>query len=72
MCSLDLETILKYQQEQRKRKVNNNLAYTITLEDKIIHEDSDDFTKAMQGAGGYFRELGGCIIDTRNKKLEPD
>jgi hypothetical protein len=56
MCGLDYENILNPQQTPRTTK---------TLEDGAKDED---FVKAMEGPGGYFREPGGYIVDMRDRK----
>jgi hypothetical protein len=59
VCSLDLETILKYQQDLRKQRGDYDTEQAISLEDSS--------TRAIEDPGGYFKEPGGYIIDTRNK-----
>jgi hypothetical protein len=56
MCGLDYENILNPRQTHK---------YTKSLEDGVKDEE---FIKAMEGPGGYFREPGGYIIDMRNIK----
>ncbi|MFL6402914.1 MAG: hypothetical protein ACJ71M_05505 [Nitrososphaeraceae archaeon] len=53
MCSLDYESILNPQKKEENKKY-------------LLHEHRQEFTKAMEGPGGYFLEPGGYIVDKRN------
>jgi hypothetical protein len=54
MCSLDYESILNpHKKEQNKKYIQ-------------YHHIQKEFTKAMEGPGGYFLEPGGYIVDKRN------
>jgi hypothetical protein len=53
MCGLDYENILTPVSQTRKNK-------------KCAKEPQQEFTKEMEGPGGYFREPGGYIVDMRN------
>ncbi|MFL6347458.1 MAG: hypothetical protein ACJ72X_04095 [Nitrososphaeraceae archaeon] len=54
MCSLDYESILNPQKKEENKKY-------------LLHEHrQEEFTKAMEGPGGYFLEPGGYIVDKRN------
>ena len=55
MCSLDYESILNTHQKEENKKY---------VED--LHKRKE-FTKAMEGPGGYFMEPSGYIVDKRNK-----
>jgi hypothetical protein len=52
-CSLDYESILSPEKKERNKK------YT---QDEYKQKE---FTKAMEGPGGYFLEPGGYIVDKR-------
>jgi hypothetical protein len=54
MCGLDYENILNPRQTPKTTK---------TLEGGAKDEE---FVKAMEGPGGYFREPGGYIVDMRD------
>ena len=56
MCGLDYESILNTNQKEKNKKY---------IED--LHKQKE-FTKAMEGPGGYFLEPGGYIVDKRNIK----
>jgi hypothetical protein len=56
MCGLDYESVLNI------HKNEDNKQY---IED--LHKQKE-FTKAMEGPGGYFLEPGGYIVDKRNIK----
>jgi hypothetical protein len=56
MCGLDYESILNTHQKEGNKKY---------IED--LHKQKE-FTKAMEGPGGYFLEPGGYIVDKRNIK----
>jgi hypothetical protein len=55
MYGLDYENILNPQQPAKNTKF---------LEDGAKDEE---FVKAMEGPGGYFREPGGYIVDMRGR-----
>lgn len=55
MCSLDYENVLNPQQTHKNTK---------SLEDGAKDEE---FVKAIEGPGGYFREPGGYIVDMRGR-----
>jgi hypothetical protein len=54
MCGLDYESILNPQKKEENKKF---------IQDELIQKE---FTKAMEGPGGYFLEPGGYIVDKRN------
>ncbi|HZD82459.1 MAG TPA: hypothetical protein VE076_06240 [Nitrososphaeraceae archaeon] len=54
MCSLDYESIFNTQKKEENKKF---------IQDEFIQKE---FTKAMEGPGGYFLEPGGSIVDKRN------
>jgi hypothetical protein len=54
MCSLDYESILNPQKKEENKK---------HIPDEYRQKE---FTKAMEGSGGYFLEPGGYIVDKRN------
>ena len=56
MCGLDYESTLN----AHKKEYNKQ-----DIEDQFKQKE---FTKAMEGPGGYFLEPGGYIIDKRNIK----
>jgi hypothetical protein len=56
MCVLDYESILNTHQKEENKKYIDDL-----------HKQKE-FTKAMEGPGGYFLEPGGYIVDKRNIK----
>ena len=56
MCGLDHESILNTHQEEQNKKYMEDL------------QKQKEFTKAMEGPGGYFLEPGGYIVDKRNIK----
>jgi hypothetical protein len=56
MCGLGYENILNPRQIPKTTK---------TLEGGAKDEE---FVKAMEGPGGYFREPGGYIVDMRDRK----
>jgi hypothetical protein len=56
MCGLDCESILNTHQKEENKKY---------IED--LHKQKE-FTKAMEGPGGYFLEPGGYIVDKQNIK----
>ena len=58
MCSLDYEGITNPQKEEENKK---NIQYELKQE---------EFTKAMEGPGGYFLEPGGYIVDKRSKESQ--
>jgi hypothetical protein len=58
MCSLDYESITNPQKEEENKK---NIQYELKQE---------EFTKAMEGPGGYFLEPGGYIVDKRSKESQ--
>jgi hypothetical protein len=53
MCGLDYENIFTPVTQIRKNK-------------NCAKEPQQEFTKEMEGPGGYFREPGGYIVDMRN------
>jgi hypothetical protein len=54
MCNLDYESIINPDQKEKNKKY-------------IQDEDRQtEFTKAMEGPGGYFLEPGGYIVDKRD------
>jgi hypothetical protein len=56
MYGLDYESILNTHKKEENKKY---------IEDLYIQKE---FTKAMEGPGGYFLEPGGYIVDKRNIK----
>jgi hypothetical protein len=58
MCSLDYESISNPQKIYETKK---NIQYELKQE---------EFTKAMEGPGGYFLEPGGYIVDKRNVEIQ--
>ncbi len=56
MCGLDYENILNPRQTPKTTK---------TLEGGA---EDEEFMKAMEGPGGFFREPGGYIVDMRDRK----
>jgi hypothetical protein len=51
MCSLDYESILNPQKKEENKKY-------------LLHEHrQEEFTKGMEGPGGYFLEPGSYIVD---------
>ena len=56
MCGLDCESILNTHQKEENKKY---------IEDLYKQKE---FTKTMEGPGGYFLEPGGYIVDKRNIK----
>jgi hypothetical protein len=53
MCGLDYESILNpHKKEENKKNIQDELR-------------QKEFTKAMEGPGGYFLEPGGYIVDKR-------
>jgi hypothetical protein len=56
MCGLDYESILNTPQKEENKKY---------IED--LHKQKE-FTRTMEGPGGYFLEPGGYIVDKRNIK----
>ena len=57
MCGLDYESILNTHKKEENKKEY--------IED--LHKQKE-FTKAIEGPGGYFLEPGGYIVDKRNIK----
>jgi hypothetical protein len=58
MCSLDYESILNPNKKEENKKY-------------IQYEHiQKEFTKAMEGPGGYFLEPGGYIVDKRNTESQ--
>ncbi|MGC2426521.1 MAG: hypothetical protein WA421_05765 [Nitrososphaeraceae archaeon] len=55
MCGLDYENIFYHVTQTRKNM-------------KCVEEPEGEFTKAMEGPAGYFREPGGYIVDMRYRK----
>ena len=54
MCSLDYDSIFDTEKKEENKRY-------------IQHEcEQKEFTKAMEGPGGYFLEPGGYIVDKRN------
>jgi hypothetical protein len=54
MCSLDYESILNPQKKEENKKY-------------LLHEHrQEEFTKGMEGPGGYFLEPGSYIVDKQN------
>jgi hypothetical protein len=59
MCGLDYESTLNtHKKEDNKQHIEN------------LHKQKE-FTKAMEGPGGYFSEPGGYIVDKRKIKDQP-
>ena len=56
MCGLDYESVINGHKKEENKKY---------IED--LHKQKE-FTKAMEGPGGYFLEPGGYIVDKRNTK----
>ena len=56
MCSLDYESTLNPEKKEKNEKY-------VQDEDK-----AKEFTKAIEGPGGYFLEPGGYIVDKQNTK----
>jgi hypothetical protein len=54
MCSLDYENMFNTQKKEEIKKF---------IQDELIEKE---FTKAMEGPGGYFLEPGGYIVDKSN------
>jgi hypothetical protein len=53
MCGLDYESILNPHKKSRIKYIQDECR-------------QKEFTKAMEGPGGYFLEPGGYIVDKRN------
>jgi hypothetical protein len=58
MCSLDYESITNPQKKEENKK---------NIQDELKQEE---FTKAMEGPGGYFVEPGGYIVDKGSKESQ--
>jgi hypothetical protein len=54
MCSLDYESVVNPHKKEENKKY---------IQDEYRQKE---FTKAMEGPGGYFLEPGGYIVDKRN------
>jgi hypothetical protein len=53
ICSLDYKSILNPQKKEKNKYIPDEYR-------------QKEFTKAMEGPGGYFLEPGGYIVDKRN------
>jgi hypothetical protein len=56
MCGLDYQSIMNTHQKEENKKYIEDL------------RKQKEFTKVMEGPGGYFLEPGGYIVDKRNIK----
>jgi hypothetical protein len=56
MCGLDYESMLNIHKKEENKEYIESL------------RKQKEFTKAMEGPGGYFLEPGGYIVDKRNIK----